>query len=69
MNFIKNLSFVLLLIGAIIWGLVGLFHFDLVAFLMGDMTVASRIIYTLVAVAGIFYSILLFRQDECSCQY
>ena len=70
MNFIKNISFVLLLIGAINWGLVGLFNFDLVAFLLGNMSIASRIIYTVVALAGVFYSILLFRQDECtSCQY
>ncbi len=70
MNFIKNLSYTLLLIGAINWGFVGLFNFDLVAFLFGNMTILSRIIYTLVATAGIFYSILLFRQDECSpCQY
>ncbi len=70
MNFIKNLSYILLLIGAINWGLVGLFNFDLVAFLLGDMTVASRIIYTIVALSGIFYSSLLFRQDECTpCSY
>ena len=70
MNFLKNLSYILLLIGAINWGLVGLFNFDLVAFLFGDMTILARIVYTIVAVAGIFYSILLFRQDECTpCQY
>ena len=60
----------LVIIGAINWGLVGLFNFDLVAFLFGNMTVLARIIYISVAVAGIFYSILLFRQDECTpCQY
>ena len=66
MNFIKNLSYILLVVGAINWGLVGLFNFDLVAFLLGNMTVGARIIYTIVALAGIFYSILLFRQDECT---
>ena len=68
MNFIKNLSYVLLLIGAINWGLVGLFNFNLVAYLFGDMTIVSRIIYSVVALAGIFYSILLFRDDECVCK-
>lgn len=68
MNFIKNLSYVLLLIGAINWGLVGLFNFNLVAYLFGDMTIVSRIIYSVVALSGIFYSILLFRDDECVCK-
>jgi len=68
MNFLKNLSYILLLIGAINWGLVGLFNFDLVAFLFGNMTILSRIIYTLVAISGIFYSVLLFRQDDCICK-
>ena len=70
MNVIKNLAYTLLLIGAINWGLVGMFNFDLVAFLLGNMTIATRIIYIVVAFAGIFYSIVLFREDECSsCQY
>ena len=70
MNFIKNLCYILLIIGAINWGLIGLFNFDLVAFLFGNMTILTRIIYTTVAVAGILYSVLLFRQDECTpCGY
>ena len=68
MNFIKNLAYILLIVGAINWGLVGLFNFDLVAYLLGTMTVAARIVYTLVALAGVFYSILLFRQDDCICK-
>lgn len=65
MNFIKNLVFTLMLIGAINWGLVGLFNFDLVAFLFGDMTAFTRIVYTIVAVAAITYTVLMLRQDEC----
>ena len=65
MNFIKNLAFVLLLVGAVNWGLVGLFNFDLVAFLFGNMSILARTIYAIVALAGITYAILLFRQDEC----
>ena len=68
MNFIKNLSFIVLLIGAINWGLVGLFNFDLVAFLFGNMTILTRIVYAVVALAGVFYTILLFRDDECICK-
>ena len=50
---------VLVIIGAINWGLIGFFKFDLVAFLFGDMTWISRIVYALVGLSGL-YSISLF---------
>lgn len=43
------------IIGALNWGLIGLFHFDLVAFLFGNMSWLSRIIYTLVGIAGLYH--------------
>ena len=42
------------IIGAVNWGLIGLFKFDLVAFLFGSMTLLSRIIYTIVGISGIY---------------
>ena len=42
------------IIGAVNWGLIGLFRFDLVAFLFGDMTWLSRIIYSLVGISGLY---------------
>ena len=42
------------IIGAVNWGLTGLFTFDLVAFLFGSMTLLSRIIYTIVGICGIY---------------
>lgn len=42
------------IIGAVNWGLIGLFKFDLVAFLFGSMTLLSRIIYTIVGICGIY---------------
>ena len=42
----------LIIIGAVNWGLIGFFKFDLVAFLFGDMSWLSRIVYGLVGVAG-----------------
>ena len=42
------------IIGAVNWGLIGLFRFDLVAFLFGSMTVLSRIIYALVGICGLY---------------
>ncbi len=42
------------IIGAINWGLIGFFNFNLVAFLFGDMTLLSRIIYALVGLCGLY---------------
>ena len=49
----------LVIIGAINWGLIGFFKFDLVAFLFGQMTWLSRIVYALVGLSGL-YTISLF---------
>ena len=42
------------IIGAINWGLIGFFKFDLVAFLFGTLTVLSRIIYAVVGICGLY---------------
>ena len=42
------------IIGAVNWGLIGIFGFDLVAFIFGDMSWVSRIIYTLVGLCGLY---------------
>lgn len=58
-----TLSLILLIIGALNWGLVGIFQFDLVAAIFGGMSgVVSRIIYTIVGLAGIWGITLLFRK-------
>lgn len=44
----------LVLIGAINWGLIGIFSIDLVAILFGNMSLISRIVYTLVAISGLY---------------
>lgn len=44
----------LVIIGAINWGLIGFFRFDLVAFLFGNMSWLSRIIYALVGISGLY---------------
>lgn len=48
------LALTLAVIGALNWGLIGLFQFNLVAWIFGDMTLASRIVYTLVGVCGLY---------------
>ena len=55
-------SLALVIIGALNWGSIGRFKFDIVAWIFGGQaTIASRIIYTLVALAGIWCISLLFR--------
>lgn len=48
------LILVIVIIGAINWGLIGFFQFNLVSFLFGDMTLVSRIIYAVVGIAGLY---------------
>lgn len=57
LNFLDWVSIILVIIGALNWGLIGLFDFDLVATLFGTETVTTKIIYSLVGLAGL-YSIL-----------
>ena len=54
MKVVDKIALVLIIIGAINWGLIGLFKFDLVAFVFGDMTVMSRIVYAIVGIAGLY---------------
>lgn len=58
---IKILALVCL-IGALNWGLVGFFGFDLIAALFGPMTLISRLIYALVGISAILLIILSIRQ-------
>ena len=59
-----TLALILVIIGALNWGMVGLFQFDLIASIFGGMsTVLSRIIYTIVGLAGIWGISILFRRD------
>ena len=58
-------ALILSVIGSLNWGLVGIFKFDLVAWIFGGQTsVISRIIYTLVGLAGIWCITLLFRDSD-----
>lgn len=58
-----TLALILSIIGSLNWGLVGIFQFDLVAWLFGGQdSVVSRIIYALVGLAGLWCISLLFRR-------
>jgi len=60
-----KIALLLVIIGAVNWGLIGIFQFDLVASIFGGQAaVVSRIIYTLVGAAGLWCISLLFRDRE-----
>lgn len=62
---IDKICLILTIIGGLNWGLIGIFQFDLVAYICGGQgSVASRIIYTLVGLASIWAISLLFRDTE-----
>lgn len=61
----KKLVLILVIIGAINWGLIGFFEFDLVASLFGgQLSGISRIVYALVGLAGLYAISFLFRNNE-----
>lgn len=63
MKVIDTIALVLIIIGAINWGLIGLFNFNLVDTLFGIGSVLSRIVYTLVGVSGLWAIRLFFARD------
>lgn len=64
MQILQKIALVLVIIGAINWGLVGLFDFNLVETLFGADNIISKIIYVLVGIAGIIDISLLFNDFE-----
>ncbi len=54
MKTLDYIALVLVVIGAVNWGLIGFFSFDLVKAIFGNMTIVSRIIYSLVGVSGLY---------------
>ncbi len=64
-RFIDKLALTLVIIGAINWALVGVFQFDLVSWIFGtQVALASRIVYTLIGIAGVWSISLLFRHER-----
>ncbi len=73
MNFLKYTAYVLTLIGALNWGLIGLFGFNLVAAIFGDMTVLARIVYSLVGISAVVTALTMHRCETIdeieTCEY
>ncbi len=62
---IDRIALILAIIGALNWGSIGIFGFDIVAYICGgQLSTVSRVIFTLVGIAGLWCVSLLFRQRE-----
>ncbi|MBQ7962131.1 MAG: DUF378 domain-containing protein [Clostridia bacterium] len=62
---LDRISLILVIVGAVNWGAIGLFQFDIVSWLFGGQdAILSRIIYTVIALAGVWCISLLFRENE-----
>lgn len=67
LSFIDKLSFILVVIGAINWGLIGLFNFNLVGVLFGEpANLIGRIIYIIIGAAGIYTLLFFFKTKKGS---
>ena len=65
METLKKIALALIIVGALNWGLVGLFQFDLIATIFGSSeNIIARIIYILVAISGLISIGLLFKHIE-----
>ena len=64
MKFIDKIALALVIIGAINWGLIGIFNFNLVDTIFGAMSIISRIIYILVGISGLWAIRLLFVDHD-----
>ena len=64
MRIVNSITLLLLIVGDLNWGLVGLFGFDLVAAIFGEMSALSRIVYTLVGASALWQIIPLVRGNE-----
>jgi uncharacterized membrane protein YuzA (DUF378 family) len=64
MRIVNIVTLVLLIVGGLNWGLVGLFNFDLVAALFGEMSALSRVVYTLVGLSALWQIIPLLRGGQ-----
>ena len=64
MGALNKVTLLLLIVGGLNWGLVGLFDFDLVAAIFGEMSVISRIVYVLVGISALAHILPLVKRDQ-----
>lgn len=64
MKFLDCTALTIAIIGTLNWGLIGILRFDLVNFLFGNMSLLSRIVYTLVGLSGLYLFRFFFRPED-----
>ena len=64
MKIVDKIALALVIIGAINWGLIGIFNFNLVDTIFGEMSIISRIVYSLVGISGLWCIRLLFTDND-----
>ena len=66
MHILRMIAYTLVITGAIVWGLVGFFNFNIIASVFGDASILSRIIYSLVGISGVVL-LATTEREECYC--
>lgn len=66
LSFVDWVAFILVVVGALNWGLVGFFQFNLVAAILGDMTFLARAVYGLVGIAAVYMAIFAGKINKKS---
>lgn len=64
MKYIGTIAFFLVVIGALNWGLVGVFDFNLVTFIFGDGSVFTKIVYVLVGLGAVYHLSTYFVETD-----
>ena len=66
MHIARMIAYALVITGAVVWGIVGFFNYNIVSALFGDATLMSRIVYSLVGISGVFL-LATTENDACFC--
>ena len=67
MNILRMIAYALVITGALVWGIVGFFDYNIVAAMFGDQTLLSRIVYSLVGISAVVM-LALSGHQECFCE-
>lgn len=67
MRILRIIAYSLTIIGALVWGVVGFFNYNIVAAMFGDASILSRIVYSLVGLSGIVLLATANQEEECYC--
>ena len=64
MNFVDGLAMIIVVLGALNWGFVGLFNYDVIAAIFGEMNILTRVAYMVVGLAGLWTIFAYLRRRK-----